>query len=48
MGKWCQEASVLEVLRGVDENSSLYMVMVSLLMLNVYWVQFKLNLLYQF
>ena len=31
------------VVRGVDGNSSSYMVMVGLLMFNVYWVQFKIE-----
>ena len=38
-----KEASVLEVVRGVDGNSSLYMVMVGLLMFNVHWVQFEIE-----
>ena len=38
-----KEASVLEVVRGVDGNSSLYMVMAGLLMFNVYWVQFEIE-----
>eukprot|EP01083_Nonionella_stella_P275030 934013_1 len=38
-----KEASVLEVVRGVDGNSSLYMVMVGLLMFNLYWVQFEIE-----
>ena len=41
---------MLEVVRGVDGNSSLYMVMVGLLMFNVYWVQFEIesNMNYEF
>ena len=31
------------VVRGVDGNSSSYMVMVGLLMFNVYWVQFEIE-----
>ena len=52
-GKWCPwrqqlraEASVsarVEVLRGVDGNSSSFMVMVGLLVFNVYWVQFEIE-----
>ena len=37
------QCSRLYGIRGVDGNSSLYMVMVGLLMFNVYWVQFRMK-----
>ena len=37
------QCSRLYGIRGVDGNSSLYMVMVGLLMFNVYWVQFEIE-----
>ena len=47
-----KEASVLDVLRGVDGKSSSYMVMVmvmvGLLMFNVDWVRFEIELLYRY